>query len=412
MSAESFESIDQRISKISREYFSELVKRTVAHDFRPASEYALTLYGFPMYGYPLPPEIAHKAKKIISDMDLTVTRTQIFYVLIKLLSKVNEGIKSREDKIFKSAKELRRGNVDGPVEVIEEQFVESRVTYGQYKWACSLTPRYVGLKPNSIPCLLTMKSMYYDIEFFSGSPKLAVRHVVGTNMRLAGFTFENTEECVTATEYKPDEDGYIAEIIPMLYEYKDAAVEKRLEETVGTTEGANVASIILSDEPKDIIQAFINPLILLSELRELLELSDGIVIPLPEANNNMMLIPPAIQKYELSLCSLDYPINVQKGIFQSALRVRKICEQIETEKEIRYLTRLRNEALDAFKEYKSLTWKLFSTKKEFTGLDSIVWEFENARSRGEIKAVAASLLKEFRKYSPHPDIAEYMLKYF
>lgn len=416
--ADSFETIDKRIS---REYFADLVKRTVSHDFEPASEYALTLHGFPMYGYPLPSDIEHKAKILISDMDLTWTRTQIFYVVVKLLSRINEGIKNREGKIFKSANELRRGNVDGPVEDIQEQFVESRVAYWQYEWACAQTPRYVGLKKNSIPALSKLKKMYYDIYFFSGSPQLAVEYVVGMNMHLAGFGlntadlidgFDLAQECVIATEYKPDEDGYISEIIPVIYEYKDSRVEKKLKETVGTTKGFNIG---LSDElgDKDMVRTFINPLILLSEMRELLDVSEGILIPLPEANNDMMLIPPAVSRIENALCvGLGHRLETQKKIFYSASRLKKTYEQMEKEKEEKDLTRLRNEALDAFKEYKSLTWKLFSTKKEFTGLGSIVRKLETAKDGEEIKSVASTLTKEFRKYSPHYDIAEHMLKYF
>ena len=175
--------------EIDIEYFADLMKSTVAYDFHPVSEYALTLYGFPALGYPLPPEIEYKAKKIISDIDGVWNTQQIFVVYVQLLSKINDGIKARQRKIFEHAKELRPENIDGPVERIEEYFRESNVMHEQHCWACAEVPHYVGLKPNSIQCLLEMKKMYYDIEFFSGSPDLAVKYFCIVNVRqcIKGF---------------------------------------------------------------------------------------------------------------------------------------------------------------------------------------------------------------------------------
>lgn len=397
--------LDKRISK---KYFSELMNNTIAHPFYPASEYALTLRGFPIYGYPLPPEIRHKAKKVVSDVDYTLTRQQIFYVYIKLLSKVNDGIEKREDEIFECVKQMRSGNVDGPTEGVEEQFSESGVTYRQHEWACINVPYYVGLKPNSIPFISTMKSMYYDFLFFSGSPNLAVEHFVGRNMTLAGFNLESAKKCVTGTEYVFDEDGVFVGINPMLYEYKHPAVERKLKETVGTTKGINT---VLSDDIDDLLhmmQSFINPLILTGEATEL---PTDVFIALPEANSDMMLIPPVIRRAEMGLCfSIAYPISVQKESLRSALRFRETCESIE--KGNRNLAKLRDKALHIFNDYISLVQELFTTSPGFTGIDSIVRELETSTSREEIKSAASNLLNGFREYSPHPDIAKKVLDYF
>ncbi len=395
--------------EINMEYFAELMKSTVAYDFYPVSEYALTLYGFPALGYPLPPEIEHKAKKILSDVDGVWNTQQIFAVYIKLLSELNDGIKARQGKIFERAKELRPGNVDGPVEEIEEYFIESNVTCKQHHQVCAAVPRHIGLQPNSIQCLLEMKRMYYDIEFFSGSPELAVKHFVGKNMGLAGFDMKTAEECVTGTKYLFDEDGFIVEIRPMLYEYKKEAVENRLKETVGTTKGINV---VLSDEPGDVhmVQSFINPFILTGNVATA-ELPTDVSIALPEASKNMMLIPPVIRKAEMGLCfALGYPKNIQKKILKSAFKLRKTCELIEsTDKNPR---RLRDKALAVFNDYTSLTSKLFTTSPGFTGIGGLVRELQNAKSKDEIKLSASKLLEKFRKYSPHPDSSEELLKHF
>lgn len=399
--------------EIDIEYFADLMRSTVACDFHPVSEYALTLYGFPALGYPLSPEIEHKAKIIISDVDGVWNTQQIFAVYIKLLSRISDGIKARQDKIFEHAKELRPGNVDGSVERIEEYFIESNVTCEQHHQVCAAVPRYVGLKPNSIQCLLEMKRMYYDIEFFSGSPDLAVKHFVGRNMRLAGFNLKTAEKCVTGSKYLFDEDGFIVEIKPMLYEYKKEAVENRLKETVGTTKGINV---VLSDEPGDIhmVQSFINPFILTGEevgAGDASELPTDVSIALPEASKNMMLIPPIIRKAEMALCFfLGYPKSVQKKILKSAFKFRKTCKLIEkTDKNPR---RLRDKALAVFSDYTSLIHKLFTTSPGFTGIGGLVRELENAKSKDEIKSSASKLLKKFRKYSPHPDSSEELLKHF
>jgi phosphoserine phosphatase len=387
---------------IDKDYFSELMNGTIGHGFEPVSEYALTLFGFPMHGYPLPHGIRYNVKEIISDVDGVWNNRSIFGMYIDALAFLNKEIKKLKGKIFSCIGELGPGNIDGPVGEIERYFIEARVSYIQHIWACLIAGRWTALRKNSIQCLSQLKRMYYDIEFFSGSPDIAVKSFVSNHMSMVGLGWRNAR----GSEYLADEDGFIFKIKPLLYEYKAEAVEERLKETVGTTKGIN---IVLSDEIGDIhmIQSFINPFILTGKSDDI---PATVSICAPEAREDMSLIPPIIKRAEMGLCfALGYSKDEQKRILESATKFRKACKI--TEKSNADIS-VKEDVLNSLNEYKMLAKKLFTTSEWFTGLESLARKLEKAKTKEDVASCSLKLLKRFRKYSPHADISDSLLKYF
>lgn len=387
----------------NREYFSKVMEKIISHDFTPKSEYALTLYGFPIHGYPVPKNSAYTPKTIISDMDGVWNDKQIFGCYLQVLCRLNKKLKRQKEVIFKNLKELSPENVDEPVGNIENVYIESRVTYNQHIISCIFSSKMVGLKTNSIDCLSELRRMYYNIEFFSGSPDMAVKAFVNNRMSIVGLGWENAR----GSKYIPDKDGFICKIEPLLYRYKKDVVEERLKDTVGTTKGIN---FVVSDEAGDMhmIQSFINPFIITGDCTE--QPSD-VTIRLPEARNDMTKIIPAIRKAEMGLCfTLGYTMREQEMILKSAYSLETSSRNAIESKCTSLLKR--NEVLKHFAEYKSLTEELIAYSNCFTELESLERKLKDSKTCEKIKSCTSELMTELKKYSPHTDIANDMTKYF
>ncbi len=397
--------LSETVKSLKKDYFADLMKMTISHNFKPVTEYALELFGFPMSGYPN--NRGTCMKKMLSDIDGVLNTTSLFGEYMKSLYSRNPMIKLNRSRLEGALKGLGPENVDGPVEEFSRILSDSRLSLIDHLMSCKYAAENVEITRNAIPYLRGLKRMCYDVEFFSGSPDTAVKMFVAGRLGIDWLNQSSVFDCARGSDYVFDEYGNFLRIMPMLYEYKKVAAEKVLEESVGTKNGINM---VISDDPGDfkMVQSFINPFILAGES---CDIPDSVSVAVPEARNDMLELLPVIRKAEMALCfSLGHTLEHQRLMLSEALSMKSACEKMTSQKED--IEDARDSALSHMKKYKELSRKIFSTSDGFTGIDKIARKLETSKEKDSISALSYMLLETFNNYSPHAEIAEHLMKYF
>lgn len=389
------------IEESEKELFKLVVYGHANSDFEPLSDYALSLFGYPIE-HPFPKGKETRKKILITDLDgVWNAGDQIFVGYLKRLRERNRGIEREFDRILEIVKEIKPGYVDEPVGRISKIFRECDVRKWQDDWACEHSIDEIGLVPYGFYCLAELEGvMHYDIYCFSGSHDRSVKRFVSRRMGLPAnrgygsvYNFESEEP-----------NAKFVSIDPLLYGYKRPVIQKILKETTGTVKSLNA---VLSDEPGDIkmVSSFANPFMFAGSVEMFPEEKDSIVISLPEFRNDSRVLVARLKKIERALCfHFGYTTAEKEKIFSSALGLKKCSELIKSAENEDLIKLLKNKKLEYFSEYKSLAWKIFPLI--LSGIDRPAYELENAINIDEIKLTSHNFWNKYRKYSPDSDIAE------
>jgi len=388
------------IAQEEKELFRLVVYGHVNSDFEPLSDYAKSLYGYPM-DYPFPKDKDTRKKVFITDIDgVWNAGDQIFIGYLKKLAERNKGIENEYERIKEIVREIRPGNVDGLVERINEIFRACDVRKWQHDEACKHAIDEIGLIPDGADCLAELRSMHYEIYCFSGSPHEAVERFVAERMDLPA---ERGRGSVYKFESKAP-NAKFERIEPLLYDYKKPAVEEVLKEVTGNIKSL---SIVLSDEPGDIkmVSSFAAPFISVGSIEQLPEEKDSIVINLPEFREDPRILPSKLKKIERALCLyFGYTQEEKERIFSSALGFKKCSELIRDAEDEDLIRELKMKKLEYFNEYKSVARKIFSLF--LSKIENLEDKLESATTIDEIKSASHNFWNKFKEFSPDADIGE------